>query len=118
MKNPQDMGVSSSCRNKGDSGGRSTNSNRALRAEMAHVCVPGALAIVMATPFLKGSVLDEGIVMTMCDGARDGWHESYAAPCNVDAGVEGLARMYCEFAAPEETCERGGDHCFHIELAR
>src|SRR5882724_10821316 len=45
------------------------NSNSALRVETAHVCMPGALAIMMATPFLKGSVLDEGIVMTTCDGA-------------------------------------------------
>jgi len=35
---------------------------------MAHVCAPGALAIVIATPFLKGSVFEDGTVMMMCDG--------------------------------------------------
>ena len=34
-----------------------------------HVCAPGALAMVIATLFLNGSIFEEGMVRTICDGA-------------------------------------------------
>ena len=58
----------SSCKSSGDSGGYSMCSKRLLRAAMVHVCALGVLAIVIATPFLNGSIFEEGTVRT-CDGA-------------------------------------------------
>ena len=37
---------------------------------MVHVQVPGVLVMVMATPFLKGSVFEYGTMRTMCKGAE------------------------------------------------
>ena len=65
MKCPLDNGELSSSENKGDSGGHSQYSNRLLRAATAHVCALGVLAILIATPFLKGSIFDDGMVRTM-----------------------------------------------------
>ena len=53
---------------RSDLGGWPTNLNKALRVATVHVHAPGALAIVMATPFLKGSVFEDGTVMMMCNG--------------------------------------------------
>src|SRR5882724_660076 len=69
MKESLDSGVPLSCVKSGDSGGRSMYSNRLLSAVMAHVRAPGALVIVIATPFLNGSVFEAGMVRTMWDGA-------------------------------------------------
>src|SRR5882724_10990430 len=69
MKDFLDSDVPSSCTKRGDSGGRSTYSNRLLSAATVHVCAPGALAIVIATPFLNGSVFEAGMVRTTWDGA-------------------------------------------------
>src|SRR5882724_1826622 len=69
MKEFLDSGMLSSCVKSGDSGGRSMYSNRLLSAVMGHVRAPGALAIVIATPSLNGSVFEAGTVRTMWDGA-------------------------------------------------
>src|SRR5882724_8289303 len=75
MKEFLDSGVPSSCVKSGDSGGRSMYSNRLLSAVTAHVRAPGALAIVIATPFLNGSVFEASMVRTTWDGAMmDGTH--------------------------------------------
>src|SRR5882724_9025014 len=44
------------------------NLNRALRVVTVHVCSPRTLVIVIATPFLKGSTFEDGMVMMMCEG--------------------------------------------------
>src|SRR5882724_11630348 len=54
--------------NRGDSGGCWTYSDSALRAATVHVCIPGALAMVTATPFLKGSIFEDGMVRVTCNG--------------------------------------------------
>src|SRR5882724_6925516 len=69
MKEFLDSSVPSSCVKSGDSGGCSMYSNRLLSAVTAHVRAPGALAIVIATPFLNGSVFEAGTVRTMWDCA-------------------------------------------------
>jgi len=51
----------------GDSGGLCMYLNRLLSAATAHVRTPGVLAIMMDTPFLKGSVFKESIVRMMWD---------------------------------------------------
>ena len=66
---PLDNGELSSLENRGDSGGHSQYSNRLLRAATVHVCAPGALAILIAMPFLKGSVFDDRTVRMMYEGA-------------------------------------------------
>src|SRR5882724_3861021 len=68
MKEFLESGVPSSCVNRGDSRGRSTYSNKFLSAVTVHVRTPGALAIVIVTPFLNGSVFEAGTVRTMWDG--------------------------------------------------
>src|SRR5882724_2563346 len=68
MKEFLDSGVPLSCVKTGNSGGRSMYSNRLLSAVTAHVCTPGALAIVIVTPFLKGSVFEASSVRTTWDG--------------------------------------------------
>src|SRR5882724_2792265 len=68
MKEFLDSGVLSSCVKSGDSGGRSMYSNRLLSAVTAHVRAPGALAIMIAMPFLNGSVFEAGTVRTTWDG--------------------------------------------------
>src|SRR5882672_4469110 len=70
MKCPLARGAPSSLVKRGDSGGCSEHSSRDLRAETAHVRAPGSLAMVMATPFLNGSVLDDGTVRTTYKGAK------------------------------------------------
>src|SRR5882724_6426870 len=69
MKDFLDSGVPLSCTKRGDSGGCSTYLNRLLSAKMAHVRAPGVLAIVIATPFLNGSVFEAGTVRTTWDSA-------------------------------------------------
>src|SRR5882724_13671048 len=69
MKEFLDSGVLLSCVKSGDSGGRSMYSNRLLSAVKAHVCAPGALAIVIPMPFLNGLVFEAGTVRTTWDGA-------------------------------------------------
>ena len=63
-------GVPSSQVDRGDSGACSKYLNSDLRAETVHVCAPGALAMEMATPFLKGSVFDEGTVSIAYEGVE------------------------------------------------
>src|SRR5882672_6900525 len=65
---PRERGPLSTCANKGASGGWGSYWKRLLSAYTAQVRAPGALAMVMATPFLKGSVFDEGTVRTTWNG--------------------------------------------------
>src|SRR5882672_3288384 len=62
MNFPLDKGPSPSWEKRGASGGHGTYSKRFLSALTAHVCAPGTLAMAMDTPFLKGSVFEEGTV--------------------------------------------------------
>src|SRR5882724_5720455 len=68
MKTLRDRGLPSAWMNRGDSGGCWTYLYSDLRAVMVHVCALGVLAMVTATPFLKGSIFEDGMVRVMCDG--------------------------------------------------
>ena len=57
---PHDSGVPSSCMKRGDSGSCYICLKRFLREATVHVCTPGALEMVIAMPFQKGSILEEG----------------------------------------------------------
>jgi len=73
MKKLWDIGTLLSCENRGDLGGHLTCLKTLLRAAMVHVREPWTLVIVIATPFLNGSVFEEGTVRMNCDGtAIDG----------------------------------------------
>jgi len=54
--------------NRGDSEGWGSYRNKLLSTSTVQVCTPGALAMVMPTPFLKGSVFNEGMVRTTWEG--------------------------------------------------
>src|SRR5882672_11316907 len=68
MNCPLDRGASPSWEKRGASGGRGTYSKRFLSALTAHVRAPGALAMAMDTPFMKGSVFEDGMVRIIWDG--------------------------------------------------
>src|SRR5467141_1984288 len=68
MNCPLDKGASLSWEKRGASGGRGMYSKRFFSALTAHVRSPGMLAMAMDTPFLKGSVLEEGTVRIIWDG--------------------------------------------------
>src|SRR5882672_12613822 len=68
MNCPLDRGASPSWEKRGASGGRGTYSKRFLSTLTAHVRAPGALAMAMDTPFLKGSVFEDGTVRIIWDG--------------------------------------------------
>jgi len=68
MKYPLDRGALLSWVNSGDSVGSWECSNKFLRAATGQVHVPGELEMVTAMPFLKGSILEDGIVSMMWDG--------------------------------------------------
>src|SRR5882724_9400300 len=68
MKEFLDSGAPSSCVKRGDSGGRSMYSNKLLSSATVHVHAPGALVIVIVTPFVNGSVFEAGTVRTTWDG--------------------------------------------------
>ena len=70
MNWPLARGAPSSPVKRGDSGSCSEHSSRDLRAETAHVQAPGALVMVMATPFLNGSVLEDTTMRTAYKGAE------------------------------------------------
>ena len=55
---------------RGNLGGHWTYFNRLLRAKMAHLCAPCVLAMVIATPFLSGSIFEEGTVRMTCEGDK------------------------------------------------
>src|SRR5882724_12666670 len=65
MKEFLESGAPLSCVNRGNSGGRSTYSNKFLSAATVHVCAPGALIVM---PFLNGSVFEASMVRTMWNG--------------------------------------------------
>src|SRR5882724_4686298 len=69
MKEFLDSSAPLSCVKRGDSGGRLMYSNKLLSAAMVHVHAPGALAIVIAMPFLNGSVFEASMVRTTWDSA-------------------------------------------------
>src|SRR5882724_2779180 len=69
IKDFLDNSVLLSCMKRGDSGGCSTYLNKLLSVATVHVCAPWALAIVIATPFLNGSLFETGTVWTMWDSA-------------------------------------------------
>src|SRR5882724_4055385 len=68
MKYPLDRGAPSSWVNSGDSGSSWECSNKFLRAAMVQVHAPGELEMVTTMTFLKGSILEDGIVRKMWDG--------------------------------------------------
>src|SRR5882672_6527332 len=68
MNCPLDMGASLSWEKRGASGGHGMYSKRLLSALTVHVRSPGTLAMAMDTPFLKGSVFEEGMVRIIWDG--------------------------------------------------
>src|SRR5882672_11157606 len=68
MNFPLDRGASPSWEKRGTSGGSGMYSKRFLSALTAHVRAPGMLATAMDTPFLKGSVFEEGTVRIIWDG--------------------------------------------------
>src|SRR5882672_4073560 len=57
-----------SWKKRGASGGHGMYSKRFLSALTVHVHTPGVLAMAMDTPFLKGSVFEEGKVRIIWDG--------------------------------------------------
>ena len=68
MNCPLDRGALPSWEKRGASGGHGTYSKRFLSALTVHVRAPGALAMAMDTPFLKGSVFEDGMVRIIWDG--------------------------------------------------
>src|SRR5882672_9823718 len=68
MNCPLARGASPSWEKRGALGGHGTYSKRFLSALTAHVHAPGALATAMDTPFLKGSVFEDGTVRIIWDG--------------------------------------------------
>ena len=68
---------------------------------MAHLCAPCVLAMVIATPFLSGSIFEEGTVRKTCEGDKmEGKLD--AAPCDVDAGIKSPGGMDSKFPTSEE----------------
>src|SRR5882724_9451670 len=65
---PLDSGSPFSCMNRGVLGGLCTCSKRLLRVATVQVHAPGAWAMVMVTPLLKGSIFEERTVSMMWEG--------------------------------------------------